>query len=155
MPTPFLYYKAVIYKDAVHRPLGTNERLSTDSIPISVANGNQIKTFDDGIYIGSAVGGRTLFYLDPVNGVDAPDRGDKATPMKTINYLISYINTQSGGRFMGNITIAMKCGTSDTYSVGFNLGGSIRITFWGDPKYGDFDSPGIVDGTVATYMPQD
>jgi hypothetical protein len=153
MADPILYYKAIIYKDAVHRPLGTNERLSGDSIPISAFNGNQIKLLSDGLYVGPYAG-KTVYYLDAVNGIDAPNNGDKATPLQTLDYVMQLISDLNGGYFESTVVVALKAGQTFTYSKVMNMAGDMTITFWGDPKYGDFDNPRVV-GLMATWVPVD
>lgn len=152
MATPFLYYKAIIYKDAVHQPLGTDERLSTDSIPVSELGGNEIQVLADGLYVGP-IRGKALYYVNGVTGNDVPTAGDKATPIKTLDYALDLIASLSGSIFSGAAVVALQAGQTFDLTHTFNLAGALRITFYGDPKYGDWNSSPV--GTVALYMPAD
>lgn len=159
MPTPFLFYKAIIYKDAVHRPLGTNERLSVDSIPVSQQAGNKIRLTTDGLYVGDATSKPT--YYVAAAGNDVPTAGDKGTPFKTLVYALDQIINDynlnypggSPGSVEGNITIALKAGETFILNKRYDVFGNLTLTFYGDPQYGDFNGPLIgTPGTVPAVM---
>lgn len=153
MADNLLYYKAIIYKDAVHRPLGADERLSTDSIPISSAGGNKIRAYADGLYVGP-YGVRPVYYVDDVNGLDDPNSGSKETPFRTLNYALERIQGINLGDTNIAYLVALKAGGTFALSRVTNVSNSVSLTFYGDPKYGDFDNPGLF-GTMATYLPVD
>lgn len=153
MADNLLYYKAVVYKDAVHRPLGADERLTTDSIPISALGGNQIRANADGLYVGPYVG-RAVYYADDVTGRDEPDSGSKEKPFQTMDYALTRIQGINGGDDQVSYAIALKAGGTFSLTKSVSVSGNVIVAFYGDPKYGDFNDPGRF-GQIATYMPVD
>lgn len=160
MSDPFLYYKAIIYKDGVHRPLATNERLTNDSIPVSAVAGNNLRQMQDGLYVGSATQA-TAYYVSSVSGTDALTSGTKAQPFKTIQYALdTVLSTYDLGNptpdltmVNGSVTLALKAGETFPFTKTYNVRGRVELTFWGDSNYGDFNSPLVgAPGVEPAYM---
>lgn len=161
MADTFLYYKAIIYKDGVHRPLATDERLTNDSIPVSQLPGNNIRLVQDGLYVGSATQA-TAYYVSSVSGVNATDAGTKVKPFQTIQYALDTIlasydlgdTTPDLNTVNGSITLALKAGETFPFTKTYNVRGRVELTFWDDPQYGDFNglligSPGVEPAYMA------
>lgn len=147
------YYKGIIYKDAVHRPLGTEERFTTDSIPISGMGGNQIRGNPDGLYVGP-YGLLDVYYVDDVDGNDTPEAiGTKESPLKTLDYAMERIWLNNAGDPQLSYTVALKAGGTFAYTRVSNISGNVVFTFYDDPQYGSFNSPTV--GQMATHMPAD
>lgn len=162
MADPFLYYKAIIYKDAVHRPLATSERLSGDSIPVSQLPNNNIRVVSDGLYVGGATQS-TAYYVSTVTGVDEPTSGTKVQPFQTIQYAIDTIISTydlnnpvalaDAKTVLGSITLALKSGETFPFNKTYDVRGRVELTFYGDTQYGDFNGPLIGSpGVEPAYM---
>lgn len=160
MADTFLYYKAIIYKDGVHRPLATTERLTNDSIPVSQLAGNNLRQVTDGLYVGTATQA-VAYYVSSVSGVNAADSGTKAKPFQTIQYALDTIlasydlgdTTPDLSTVNGHITLALKAGETFPFTKTYNVKGRVELTFWGDSNYGDFNSPLVGSpGVEPAYM---
>lgn len=132
------YYRPVIYLSSVHQPLPAGDYVDPATIPISHVAFNELRILSDGLYSGPYLA-KQIYYVDPATGVDDLAHGDKATPLKTLDYALSVLQSQNIGTFHANATIALKCGQTFTRDDSFNSVGSLVITFWGDPQYGDFN----------------
>jgi len=142
------YYKAVIYKNSTHQPLGTGDKLTADSIPVSALPGNGIRAVSDGLYVGGAT--PQVYYVSTSLGNDVPTAGSKAAPYKTLSYALDQIianydlnNPGSTQNILGNVTVALKAGETFPLDKSYEIYGYLRLTFWGDPQYGDFNGPTV------------
>jgi len=142
-------YPPVVYDAATktHRPLGAGEAVDAANIPLSSTQYNGLKVFPDGLYTGPSL--NSLVYYVANEGTDDPAHGTEAAPFKTLDYVISYITNQDNGQYRSGVTIALKAGETFVGPVEpLACYGDIHIAFFGDPKYGDFNSP-LVNGTTA------
>jgi len=122
------------------------------AIPISATIGNKAQLLSDGVYSGDYDG--TILYVDSVNGVDT-NVGTKAAPLKTIDQAFTSLNALFGGVFAGrNITIALKAAQNYPWNSTFNMSGDcdLKIAFYGDANYGDFNGPAIGTGANPWNM---
>lgn len=151
----FLQYKAIIYKDKVHRPLGNDERLTSDSIPVSELAGNAIRIVSDGLYVG---GNAEQAYYVASTGTDTPTSGTKLLPFLTLDYAMAQAIARYGSTapeantFPGNAIIALKAGETFGITQSYNLLGNLTLTFYGDANYGDFNSPVLGPGARPAVM---
>lgn len=134
--------KPLVYADEVHRPMGTGEAIDPATIALSANANNLLHAASDGLYVGSQLDS-PVYYISPSLGVDAPTNGSKVAPFATVDYCMAHIASQIGTLpyFCGAATIAMRCGEAYALTNSFACGGQLTFTFWGDPNYGDFDSP--------------
>lgn len=145
--------RPIVYRDAVHQPLDANDRLDVPSIPVQLAPNNHqlIQTPDIGLYVGPLLNGRSAFYVAD-SGTDDPLAGDKATPFKTLDYALARIQAMSNGEYKSGIVIALKAGETFTMNDNFACYNALTIAFWGDPQYGDWDSPAINGSATPGLM---
>ena len=146
----------IIYQPTkkTHEQTGTDDFIDPIAISISDVGGNRLRRQPDGLYVGAYLN-RAIWYVAAA-GTDVPTSGDKATPYKTLEYCLNQIAVNLNGqqnRFE-NI-IALKAGETFTQVSRFYLyGGRITLTFYGDPKYGDFNSL-PVNGLALPYLMAD
>jgi hypothetical protein len=138
----------------VHRPMDAGAVVPTAAVPLSVLTvGNRIQALSDGIYVGDYSG--YILYVDSVNGLDT-NNGTKATPFKTIDHAFTYLTSLfPNGYYAGhNIAIALKAGQSYPWTTTFEMAGDcdLKITFYGDANYGDFNGPAIGTGANPWNM---
>ncbi len=150
------YYEPIIYRNAVHEPLDpTLDKLSPDSIPVSAKQNNQIRVTSDGLYVGNAYD-QAAYYVSSSSGTDQGTSGSKAQPYQTLDYALERIVEKYGagdGSIQGQPTVALKAGEVFPLNITSPLRGQLKITFYGDPQYGDFDSPPIGSpGTLPGIM---
>lgn len=141
----------------VHRPMDAGATLPVGSTLVSAQVGNTLQTFSDGLYAGNRSG--VVIYVDSVLGVDsatAPNHSTKAAPFKTLDFALQYLTSLfPEGYYAGkNCVIALKANQSYPMTADFNIvtGSDIRITFYGDANYGDFDGPAIGTGANPWNM---
>jgi hypothetical protein len=137
----------------VHRPMDTGATVPVTAVPISATAGNTVQSLSDGLYVGTYNG--TILYVDSTNGVDT-NAGSKASPLKTIDQAFTNLTAMfPGGFYAGkNVTIALRAGMSYPWTTTFQMVGScdLKITFWGDTNYGDFNSGPIGTGANPWVM---
>jgi hypothetical protein len=137
----------------VHRPMDTGATVPVTAVPISATIGNKTQALSDGIYSGDYSG--LILYVDSVNGLDT-NAGTKASPLKTIDAAFSALNALfPGGYYSGrNIAIALKAGQNYPWTSTFNMSGDcdLKITFYGDTNYGDFNGAAIGTGANPWNM---
>src|SRR5262249_50149821 len=143
MTTPTLL-PPIVYSNQVHRPLGSNEAVDPASIALSARDGNLIQRAPDGLYVGLNLDQPT-YYIDGNAGVDIPTSCPKGQPYKTLEYCLYQLNAKSPNLryYCSTANVALKAGQTYTFDTTFINGGDLTFTFWGDTKYGDFDSPYI------------
>ncbi len=136
-----IYFKPIVYDASVHRPLGTGEAIDPTTLPTSARLGNTVIALEDGIYVGPYLDEPT--YYVAASGVDDPESGSKAAPYQTLDYCMQQMNAKSSNvpYFSSVVNIALKAGEQFAFNNPFLSGGQITFTFFGDPQYGDFDSP--------------
>jgi hypothetical protein len=133
--------------------MDAGDTLTPATIPISALNGNTLQIMSDGLYAGGEPG--TVIYVDVLNGLDT-NPGTKASPFQT---MLGAWNTMAakfpGGVYRGHsITMALRCGQTHPHTADFTLPTTSQITvsFYGDPKYGDFNSPQVAGTTNPWEM---
>lgn len=130
----------IIYKDKTHRPAVPGEQVDSAFVQISAREGNTIQAISDGLYVGAKTEGDTLYVAS--TGVDAPSSGIKAVPFKTLDYCLQFIkNREPLAAISNSIRIALKAGEAFDMTTTVDNAGYMMFTFFGDPNYGDFDSP--------------
>lgn len=141
---------------AVHEPMSTSDdKVALSVLPISPQVGNTLQTRPDGLYTGGMCGSPVL-YVSSTTGNDANGAGGAASnPMRTLEYALNYLRSiASPGGFREQVIIALKAGDTFTHVESFYLfGGQVTLTFYGDPKYGDWTGTysGGVDAAFAAY----
>lgn len=137
----------------VHRPMDAGATIPVTATPISVQTGNNLQALPDGLYAGNRSG--IVLYVDAANGNDA-NAGTKAAPFKTVDHAMQYLTSLfPSGYFSGrNCTVALHAGQTHAWTSDFNMisGSDLKITFYGDAQYGDFDSPAIGTGANPWVM---
>jgi hypothetical protein len=137
----------------VHRPMDAGATVPVTAIPISATVGNKAQLLSDGVYSGDYNG--TILYVDSVNGLDT-NAGTKAAPLKTIDKAFTNLNALfPGGVYAGrNVAIALKAAQNYPWTTTFNMSGDcdLKITFYGDANYGDFNGPAIGTGANPWNM---
>lgn len=135
-----LHYRSAT---STHEPMGTDEFVGPQYIALSDVPYNQLRSYSDGLYVGNRLP-LEVYYI-AASGVDAPDRGTKALPFKTLNYcLTTLLSLSPSNIYNSDVIIALKAG--ETFSMPNSMymyGGTLTLTFWGDAQYGDFNSPAI------------
>jgi hypothetical protein len=146
-------HKPIIYQPlkSTHEETGVGDFLDPLSIALSIRSTNQLKAVaGDGLYVGAYLA-KSVYYVAAA-GTDDPAHGDKATPFKTLDYCISVIMAQSFP-LTATVYVALKAGETFPISNSYALtGGRLVLTFFGDPQYGDFDSPPVNGSTKPAYM---
>lgn len=136
----------------VHRPMDAGATVPVTAIPISATTGNRAQVLSDGVYSGDYSG--LILYVDSVNGVDT-NVGSKAAPLKTIDKAFTNLNALFPLGYSGrNVAIALKAGQSYPWTTSFTMAGDcdLKITFYGDTKYGDFNGAAIGTGAYPWNM---
>lgn len=140
----------VVVYDSVtktHRPLGAGESIDTSNIGISGVGYNVLRNFPDGLYVGPLLP-QPVFYVAAA-GVDGPPNdGSKALPFKTIEYVLEYLVNLDHGIYTSSVIVALKAGETFVTVNSLSCYGNLQLTFYGDPNYGDFNSP-LVNGTTV------
>lgn len=156
-PPPPDIHAPVIYKDFKHKVAGDNEYIGSEHIAISPRPGNTIQSTPDGLFAGH-VGAGSIFYVAAA-GVDAPTSGTKDVPFKTLDYCLAFIQSHdplAADNLISNYYgVALKAGESFPMHTAWVVIGSVFLTFFGDPNYGDFDSPyigGIANPAVMSDL---
>lgn len=136
-----------------HRPMDAGATIPVTATQISAQSGNTLQALPDGMYAGNRSG--LVLYVDSVNGNDGA-AGTKAAPFKTLDYATQYLTSLFPvGYYSGRgCTIALHAGQNHAWTVDFNMTpqSDLRITFYADPQYGDFNSPGVGTGTNPWNM---
>lgn len=125
-----------------HRPMvpGT-DALNPTIIPLSARANNKLVALTDGLYLGDSLP-NAVYYVNSA-GVDTA-AGTKAAPWKTLDGALTNILALAGGSYRANVTLALQAGQTFPLTHDLTvLGGSITLTFYGDPAYGDFNSATI------------
>jgi hypothetical protein len=136
----------------VHRPMDAGATVPVTAIPVSATTGNRTQVLGDGVYSGDYSG--LILYVDSVNGIDT-NVGTKAAPLKTIDKAFANLNALFPVAYSGrNITIALKAGQNYPWTTSFNMSGDcdLKIAFYGDTKYGDFNSAAVGTGADPWNM---
>jgi hypothetical protein len=137
----------------VHRPMDAGATVPVTTIPISVTSGNKVTPLADGLYQGDYSG--LIVYVDSVNGSDT-NAGTEALPLKTIDKAFSNLTALfPSGYYEGrNVAIALKAGQNYPWTSTFTMSGDcdLKITFYGDAKYGDFNGAAIGTGANPWNM---
>lgn len=137
----------------VHRPMDAGATIPVTALQLSAAAGNRSQLLVDGLYSGDYSG--LILYVDSVAGVDT-NPGTKVAPLKTIDKAFSNLVAYfPGGYYAGrNIAIALKAGQNYPWTTTFNMSGDcdLKITFYGDTNYGDFNGPAIGTGANPWNM---
>lgn len=145
--------KPVKYEDTlkVHTPMEDGDTIDPSVIPLSARSGNQVKAFADGLYVGRSLA-KAVYYVS-TDGQNLPVMGDESSPMQTLDYCLQQILAQSvSGTIEGDVTVALKAGQSFTLNNNYEVSGRLRLTFYGDTNYGDFNSPPIGTGAYPYNM---
>jgi hypothetical protein len=133
----------------VTRPMDTSATIPPAQVPVSAVPGNQIQNLTDGIYLGPHSNAATplIVYVN-TTGTDAPTSGSKVAPYATLEYAIAQLNAlYPGSLFTGVASIALQAGQTFAITTDHQVyGGSLNLTFYGDPNYGDANA---VIGTGA------
>lgn len=137
----------------VHRPMDAGATIPVTATPISAQSGNNLQALSDGLYAGNRSG--LVLYVDSVNGNDS-NAGTKASPFKTVDHAMQYLTSIfPSGYYSGrNCTVALHAGQSHVWSNDFNMisGSDLKITFYADPQYGDFNGAAIGTGANPWNM---
>jgi hypothetical protein len=145
-----VFYDSVLN---VHRPMDAGAVIPNTAVPISATEGNTITTLSDGIYSGNYTG--LILYVDSVLGVNT-NPGTKASPLLTIDQAFANLTALfSSGYYSGkNVAIALKAGQNYPWTTNFNMTGDcdLKITFYGDTNYGDFNGADIGTGANPWNM---
>lgn len=138
-------YPVVVQNQGLSQMLPSNQ-LDPAALPVSVAAGNQLRIRSDGLYSGD-IPEMPVYYVNSSTGVDAPTGGTKAAPFRTLDYTLSQVN--SVVLPSQNIIIAMQAGQQFPLAQVRTVASQVRLTYYGDPIYGDFDSPQITTTSNA------
>jgi hypothetical protein len=149
-------YRPVIAVDKQHRPAAGTEKVDPSTLQLSGRSGNTLQVLDDGLFAGHSSAG-TTFYVSS-SGSDAPASGTKTAPYKTLDYCLAQIKANdplADSQLVSTyLRIALKAGEVFDMETTVNTVGSVVLTFYGDPTYGDFDSP-FVGGTTDPAVMSD
>ncbi|BAG41645.1 hypothetical protein [Ralstonia phage phiRSL1] len=150
--TPVFYDAA----NSVHRPMDAGDTVDPTTIQVSTYPGNRLQVLtafgsQNGLYSGALTG---TYYVNTATGADTVNNGSKAAPFKTIDYALSQvIGPSPDSLYRSNVTLALAAGQTYPLINDFNIyGGQIMFTFYGDPKYGDFNGPLVNGTTVPAFM---
>lgn len=137
----------------VHRPMDAGATIPVSATPISTQSGNNLQALSDGLYAGNRSG--LVLYVDSVNGNDA-NPGTKASPLKTLDHAMQFLTSLfPSGYYAGrNCTVALHAGQNHVWSNDFYMvsGSDLKITFYADPIYGDFNSSAVGTGANPWNM---
>lgn len=135
-----------------HTPMIAGDTIDPTVIPKSTRSGNQLKILDDGLYLGTRLL-RDVYYISSA-GQNLPTFGTHDAPMQTLEYCLQQLVAQSlnADRIEGDITIALKAGETFPLTNSYRVAGKLRIAFYGDSNYGDFDGPLIGTGAYPSNM---
>jgi hypothetical protein len=126
----------------VHRPMDADATVPPTAVPISASGGNIIQRFSDGLYVGNQNG--LAVYVDSVAGNDSNQGTSSGSPFKTIDRAFQFLmGAFPYNRYAGSgVTLALKANQAYPVSGDFNLNtnSDLTITFYGDPKYGNWNS---------------
>ncbi len=144
-----LYYDAT---GKVHTPIPIGDTLVPALISVSTRAQNQIQNLTDGLYVGSTLPNPVVYVNS--SGTDATTSGNLAAPYKTLDYALSQVIAANvNGRFTGQVVIALQAGQAFTISADIPIyDGSLLLTFYGDPNYGNWNSPPVGSGAIPAMM---
>ena len=135
----------------VHTPMEDGDTIDPAVIPLSARTNNRIRSLTDGLYLGDSLA-KNIYYVNS-DGQNLPVMGDKSSPMQTLEYCLQQILAQSiTGSIEGDVTIALKAGQTFALTNSYNVSGRLRLTFYGDANYGDFNSTPIGTGAHPYNM---
>lgn len=144
-------YAPIISLNNGHRPMLASDQLVPANIPVSARAANQIQVLTDGLYAGPTTALQTIYVNSA--GTDDVAHGAKATPVKTLTYALTLAAATTV--FPGTtVTVAMQAGQTFTLASRITVGNSlstIRLAFYGDPVYGDFDGA-LIGGVMVPAM---
>lgn len=137
----------------VHRPMDSDATIPVTATAISAAQGNNLQYMADGLYVGYRSG--LVLYVDAQNGNNG-NPGTKAAPFQTVDFALQYLVSLFPDGYYGgrNCTIALRAGQDHVWTTDFHMIASsdLKITFYGDAKYGDFNSPAVGTGANPWNM---
>jgi len=127
--------------------------LPPTQMPVSAHVGNTIQALSDGLYVGSPISLPSAVYVNTATGVDAPGNGTLAVPYNTLDYAVAQLTSESvNSQLQTSTIIALQAGQTFTTANNVNLyGGTLTLTFYGDPNYGSYNSP-LVAGTTNPWL---
>lgn len=137
----------------VHRPMDTGATVPPTTLPLSTTQGNTVQLMADGLYVGHQNG--LVLYVDSVAGNDTNAGTTKAAPLLTLDHAFAILAALFPIRYSGqSITIALKANQTYTLSSDFNIYqySDLLLTFYGDPTYGDWNSPQVGSGANPWNM---
>lgn len=118
-------------------PVGTSVIVHHDAtLKISPDEGNRIERRNNGIGVWDKAPPDLENQYVSNSGNDA-NEGTKAKPLRTIDEALRRIPSSNGGEFI----IHLKANHSFVITKRYNLNGSLRITVYDDPIYGDYETP--------------
>jgi hypothetical protein len=149
-------YETPTFYDSINQVVRTMDPtayLPPLMLPISATSGNIIQALADGLYVGSTMALPAAIYVNTATGVNAPGNGTLAMPYQTLDYAVSELVAASVNQQLQTSTlIALQAGQTFTTSNNINLyGGTLTLTFYGDPNYGSYNSP-LVMGTTDPWL---
>lgn len=133
-----------------HRPMAATERVEVTNIPVSDEKpGNRIEVHDTGLYVGDTLHKPVVFVAS--TGTDDPSSGSVDKPYKTLDYALTRMITDAGARHSWDGVIALRCGDTFELSKRMQVRGTLLLTFYGDPRFGSFNSA-LVNGLADPAM---
>jgi len=154
---PYTQESPIFYDpvELVFRPMDGNTIFTPALLPISAAIGNTIQIYGDGIYVGqqSTPTDYVSYFVNTSTGSNL-NPGTKALPFQSFEYAASYVQALfPNGLYNGYIVILLQAGQTFPMIADFNTyGGNLKIAFYGDPQYGDYNSAPIGTGADPSMM---
>jgi len=138
---------------SVHRPMDSGDTIPISAVTISAQPGNTVSALSDGLYSGDYNG--LILYVNSSTGSDS-NPGTKAQPFLTVNGALTHLSSLfPSSQYRGQAIVALHAGLNYTWPASFDFtiyGGSLTLTFYGDPNYGDFNSPLVASTTLPAVM---
>jgi len=152
-------YEIPTFYDSVNqviRSMDNTALLPPAQMPISAHAGNSIQSLSDGLYVGSPTALPSVVYVNTATGVNAVGNGTLAIPYQTLDYALSQLSSESvAGQLQTSTVVALQAGQTFSTSADVNLyGGTLTLTFYGDPNYGSYNSPPVA-GTTNPWLMTD
>lgn len=138
------------YND-VFKEMEPGDKFEPGLIPVSTKAQNQVQVRTDGLYVGNLLD-RPTVYVSTASGTDTTSSGTVAKPYKTVDYALTRVQAQA---FTGyQLVVALKAGELFPVTKRTAFFGDVVFTFYGDPKYGNFNSP-LVGGQTDPAVMED
>lgn len=137
------------------RPMDGNTVFTPGLVPVSAGIGNLIQQYGDGLYVGqqSTAADYTTFFVNTSTGSNL-NPGTQTQPFQSFEYAATYVQALfPNGLYNGYVVILLQAGQTFPMIADFNIyGGNLKIGFYGDPQYGNYNSAPVGTGADPAMM---